>query len=189
LVSFKKLLAEKPEHHGPIADGDCTSCHGEIHGGEHFRLLTEDYPTKPYVPYDEARYALCFGCHDSEAFAEERTDDATEFRNGDQNLHFIHVNRTVKGRTCRLCHEVHASKKPKQISEAVPFGEWEIPINFEKTSTGGTCLPGCHRRYRYDRQSPVVNVQVSKPDVPPASTRSGGQTSPSGSETTPAASG
>lgn len=157
LPGLKELLAENPVHHGPIDGGDCTSCHSEVHGGERFRLLSGDYPTHFYVPYAEARYALCFECHDAEAFAEARTDELTGFRNGDQNLHFLHVNRKVKGRSCRACHQIHAGKRPKLIAESVPFGQWKIPIGFEATATGGSCQPGCHRPYRYDRESKVAN--------------------------------
>jgi len=30
-------------------------------------------------------------------------------------------------------------------------------INFEKTETGGKCLPGCHQLFGYDRGKPVKN--------------------------------
>ncbi|MCP4593504.1 MAG: cytochrome C [bacterium] len=158
LGDFKSLLANNPEHHGPIAEGNCTGCHGEVHGGTHFRLLNSDYPAKFYASYDEDLYALCFECHEADAMRDKRTDAATDFRNGDENLHYVHVNREGKGRTCRACHQTHASKWPKHVTESVPFGDWDLPLNFEKTPTGGSCLPGCHRLYRYDRKSSVVNV-------------------------------
>jgi len=77
------------------------------------------------------------------------TDEATGFRNGERNLHWVHVNKKTKGRTCRTCHEVHASKRPRLVAESVPFGKrgWRLPLNFEKTETGGSCQPGCHRAY------------------------------------------
>ncbi|MFQ5494341.1 MAG: cytochrome c3 family protein [Phycisphaerae bacterium] len=156
LVDMKRLLAENPNHHGPIQQGDCTACHAP-HGGERHRLLTEAYPRDFYAPYDEEQYALCFGCHEAEMMEDAETDELTEFRNGTRNLHFLHVNRSVKGRTCRACHAAHASRRPKQITESVPFGQWILPLDFEKTDTGGSCLPGCHKRYRYDRESAVDN--------------------------------
>jgi len=75
------------------------------------------------------------------------------FKDGQRNLHFVHVNKKVKGRTCRACHEVHASKHPDHTSDTVPFGAggWEYKLNFEKTATGGQCLPGCHERKEYVR--------------------------------------
>ncbi|MFQ5414605.1 MAG: cytochrome c3 family protein [Phycisphaerae bacterium] len=151
------VLAANPDHHGPVRDGDCTACH-EVHGGDHFRMLVDAYPAGFYAPFDESRYALCFGCHDVEMLEDEETDDLTNFRNGERNLHYLHVNRDVKGRSCRACHDPHASKRPVHIAESAPFGQWRIPINFSKTDTGGSCAPGCHKRYRYDRIEPVVNL-------------------------------
>ena len=61
----------------------------------------------------------------------------------------------MAGHTCRACHIEHASNQPKQIREKVPFGNWEIPIKFTKSNTGGSCLTGCHKEYTYDRVNPV----------------------------------
>lgn len=158
LADMKLLLEKNPAQHGPVADGDCTACHTDVHGGARFRLLGAAYPRSFYAPYDEAEYELCFDCHDEEAFAEARTDDLTAFRNGDRNLHFLHVARQTKGRTCRACHEVHASRNPHHLADSVPFGRWKLPIGFAPTASGGSCQPGCHRPYRYDRETAVVNI-------------------------------
>ncbi len=154
-----KLLADNPDHHGPIRENNCTACHEQIHGGDKFRLLGGTYPKKFYAPYDEANYAFCFKCHESDLVRDERSTTLTGFRNGDQNLHYLHVNRKDKGRTCRACHATHASQKAKHITESVPFGNWDLPIKFAKTETGGSCSPGCHKTYRYDRKAPVVNIE------------------------------
>jgi hypothetical protein len=38
----------------------------------------------------------------------------------------------------------------------VPYGGWkDLPINFSKTGTGGSCDPGCHLAKEYDRQTAV----------------------------------
>ncbi len=160
VLNMAQLLLDNPNHHGPIAQKDCTSCHG-VHGGENFRMLVEAFPAGFYAPFDEDRYALCFSCHEPELALDEETDTTTNFRNGKENLHYRHVNRKVKGRTCRACHNVHASRREKFITETVPFGEWQLPLNYQQTSTGGSCQPGCHRKYRYDREKPVVNVPKS----------------------------
>ncbi|MHC5111267.1 MAG: cytochrome c3 family protein, partial [Planctomycetota bacterium] len=157
IADFKTLLKEKPIQHGPIADGDCVSCHA-FHQSDHHPFLNAEYPKNFYSAFGDDTYTLCFDCHDIEAFEDEETDDATEFRNGSQNLHYLHVNRTRKGRTCRACHEVHAASLPKLIAESVPFGSWRIPIGFEPMANGGTCQPGCHRQYSYDRDTPVDNL-------------------------------
>jgi len=51
---------------------------------------------------------------------EPETRTLTNFRDGARNLHFLHVNKAVRGRTCRACHEVHASKQPRQSGTASP---------------------------------------------------------------------
>jgi predicted CXXCH cytochrome family protein len=144
------ILAEKPMHHGPIQFGICSECHNP-HGSPYFRLLTDAYPARLYAPFFESNYALCFRCHESTLAEEERTETSTEFRDGDLNLHYVHVNKTSMGRTCRLCHETHASSQPKHMRESVPFGTWELPIKFKKTENGGSCEPGCHAAQNYDR--------------------------------------
>lgn len=151
LADMKLLLASNPEHHGPIQNRDCSGCHNP-HSSPYFRLLTNEYPKEFYAPFFLSRYALCFRCHDSGLAQEERTTTLTGFRDGDRNLHFVHVNRTSNGRTCRSCHEVHASVSPEYIGQTVPFGTWKLPLKFVKTDDGGGCEPGCHEAQKYDRQ-------------------------------------
>lgn len=136
--------------HGPIEQGDCTACHA-AHGNDDPRLMKLEFPDGIYVPYSEGAYALCFSCHDSSLVQLERTRQ-TGFRDGDRNLHFVHVNRE-KGRSCRACHHEHASDQPFQIRQSVPFGRWELAVGFEPTPTGGACLTGCHDRRGYDRNN------------------------------------
>jgi predicted CXXCH cytochrome family protein len=142
-----------PRPHGPVKNGECETCH-EPHASSRAHLLARDYPPNFYAPFDEKGYGLCFECHEPEAFTEKETDEATGFRDGKRNLHYLHVNRTVKGRTCRACHDPHASKNGKHIVDRVPFGTWRIPLNFKETPTGGSCQPGCHRPQQYDRDQP-----------------------------------
>jgi len=147
-----KILAENPIKHGPINDGNCTGCHNP-HGSDFYKILIASYPKKFYTPYEKKKYSLCFECHESNITEYKETTTDTNFRNGSENLHYVHVHRK-KGRTCRACHMVHASKLLKHIREETPFGKWDIPINFEITPTGGSCAPGCHREYKYDRVKP-----------------------------------
>ncbi len=157
LAHMGQLLAKNPEHHGPIQGKECSGCH-KPHGSAFFRLLTEDYPKDFYTSFSESKYSLCFRCHDSSLVKEERTTTLTGFRDGDRNLHFVHVNKTPKGRTCRSCHETHASTLPKHIRVSVPFGKWDLPVGFTKSENGGSCESGCHAIQKYDRQS----VQIKK---------------------------
>ncbi len=156
IMNIKALLEDNPVIHGPIRQGDCPACHNP-HGTDNFRILKRYYPPQFYTPFAQDQYALCFGCHGPNLALERQTTTLTNFRNGDKNLHFVHVNRADKGRTCRACHETHASKRPKQIREAVPFGRWEVPTNYEKNDSGGKCAPGCHVPRGYDRATPIVN--------------------------------
>ena len=153
LADIKTLLAQNPDHHGPVRDGDCAGCH-QPHGSQNFRLLAQAYPKEFYAPFKEENFALCFTCHDAALSRDERTTTLTDFRNQDRNLHFLHVNRAVKGRTCRACHETHASTLPSHIRKAVPFGNWELPVNYAKSPGGGSCAPGCHAAQAYDRGAP-----------------------------------
>ncbi len=152
--SFKAEVAGKKFLHGPVAQKDCKGCHS-THGSEHFRLLAKDYPRLFYSPFDTDNYALCFSCHPESLVLTETTSELTDFRNGELNLHYVHVNKERRGRTCRSCHATHASDLPKHIRKSVPYGVWDLPIQFAKTETGGSCAPGCHLPFSYDRQLPV----------------------------------
>ena len=152
LKNIKAWLDANPVAHGPIRQQDCVACH-KPHASEHFRLLKQDYPAKFYSPFEPRNYELCFSCHQADLVKVERTTTVTGFRDGDRNLHFLHVNRTEKGRTCRACHEVHSSTKPKHIRENVPYGSWALPINYESAEGGGRCAPGCHMPVEYRRTS------------------------------------
>ena len=79
----------------------------------------------------------------------EKTD-FTMFRNGERNLHFVHVNKE-KGRNCSLCHDVHAAKNAQLIDTTVKFGRWDMPLNYIATDDGGTCATGCHKELSYSR--------------------------------------
>ena len=140
--------------HGPIKDGACTPCH-DPHGGANPKLLVAGFRTTSYVPYTDTEYALCFSCHKRELVKYPDTSFATGFRDGERNLHFVHVNDARKGRNCTMCHELHGSNQPKLIAVSVPFGSWSLPLKFAKTETGGSCAPGCHAPRSYDRKSPV----------------------------------
>jgi predicted CXXCH cytochrome family protein len=140
--------------HGPITINNCTECH-QIHGGARPRLLNKEFPPSFYSSFTEDNYELCFSCHDPSLALIPRTTSLTGFRDGDRNLHFVHVNQKTKGLTCRACHEIHAGNSEKQISNSVPFGDWRIPTGFSRTATGGSCSPGCHKTYSYDRQRPA----------------------------------
>jgi len=156
LINMKELIDTGTSLHGAITQRSCIECH-EIHGSDHRRLLTNEYPSELYFPFAESKYALCFSCHDRNLVTAEHTDSATSCRNGDTNLHYMHVNRE-KGRSCRVCHDAHAASRDKHIRDSVPYGPagWELPIGYTPLPAGGTCAAGCHEPFEYNRTDPVV---------------------------------
>ncbi|MBI4587144.1 MAG: hypothetical protein HY717_24290 [Planctomycetes bacterium] len=148
LASIQDQLSSALYLHGPLKEGKCSPCH-HPHFSEHRTLLRGNYPDSPYVEFSSAAYEICFTCHEERNFIEERTR-RTGFRDGDRNLHYLHVNRT-KGRRCAICHENHGSKNLKLVRQDFPFGdeEWKLPINYVATKTGGMCDSACHKTASY----------------------------------------
>ena len=154
LKNIKAELEGKKFLHGPIKEGRCTPCH-DPHGSNFFRMVRGNYPDTFYAPYKEGAYDFCLQCHQKNLLRFAETTIYTKFRNGNQNLHYVHVVNNRKGRTCLICHEPHASTGEKLIRKEGPkFGTWDIPMNFKITATGGSCAPGCHREFKYDREKP-----------------------------------
>jgi predicted CXXCH cytochrome family protein len=165
LMDIATLLKDNPDHHGPVRRANCTACHNP-HASPNFRLLAKEYPEMFYAPFDLKNYDLCFTCHLQELVTAQYGIGVTGFRQGELNLHYLHVNKEKKGRTCRACHEVHASKNPFHIREQVPFGGggWEIKLNFQTLPDGGKCSPGCHTERIYSRRGPHEAGLTEPPD-------------------------
>ena len=153
LPAFTPQIENKKYLHGPVRDKSCSGCH-MAHGSNHYRLLAKAYPPEFYAPYSRDNYALCFSCHSDSLVEAERTTTLTNFRDGDRNLHFVHVDKAERGRTCRACHETHGSNLPSHLRETTPFGMWNLPIGYVKTENGGSCTPGCHVQKTYNRIMP-----------------------------------
>ncbi len=149
IPNMKRLLEDSKYVHGPIREKDCSGCHNP-HYSDISYLLKFQYPKSFYAPFDQNIYDLCFQCHSPENILDAFSTELTNFRDDDINLHYLHVNRE-KGRTCRSCHQTHASDNPSHIRDKVPFGGWELPLNYTKTDSGGTCSPGCHKTKTYTR--------------------------------------
>ncbi len=151
VASIAALLAAGSVQHEPVKSGQCSACH-DPHASDHARLLVGEYAAGFYAPFDLSQYELCLRCHDSNKLLRKSDATVTGFRNGELNLHWLHVNRS-KGRTCRACHETHASSQPFRMRETVPFGDsgWMLPVKYSQTATGGRCAPGCHSAQTYDR--------------------------------------
>lgn len=140
--------------HRPVADGRCTGCHA-AHASEYAGLILAAYPEENYADYVNACYELCWRCHEPALAELENTATATRFRNGEKNLHYLHVNRARNGRTCRVCHDTHAGDGEALVRRQIALGTWETPQTFERTATGGRCTGTCHAAKRYDRRQPA----------------------------------
>ena len=155
--NIEQEISNKEYLHSPISEGNCSPCH-DPHGSQFDNLLIDRYPSSFYAPYDPKSYNLCFTCHDRELLTSKITEDGTLFRNGSNNLHYVHVSIEKKGRTCNACHDAHASDGPKLINRTgAKFGDWTMSIDFNVTETGGSCMPGCHSKMKYDRNTAVSN--------------------------------
>lgn len=168
LHNIKKELAGKKYLHGPIEMGECKACH-DPHGSDNYRMLQGNYPAGIYAPYKDDTYGLCLSCHEKNLLRFAETTIYTKFRNGKSNLHYVHVVNSRKGRSCRICHQPHASTGAKLISkESIKFGVWDIPVNFTISPSGGRCAPGCHQAFTYDREKPVAYSTYSATRKPNA---------------------
>ncbi|MCX6273573.1 MAG: cytochrome c3 family protein [Bacteroidetes bacterium] len=150
VIPNMKQIVEKSKYvHGAIENNGCTACHNP-HFSNTANLLVGKFPSEFYTPAVTDSFALCFTCHDSQLMTEKTTTSATTFRNGDKNLHFVHINGS-KGRTCKDCHEMHAGNTPHLIRESLTFGNWTMKIVYTASENGGTCQTGCHAVKTYTR--------------------------------------
>ncbi len=155
MLNFEKHLAENPNRHGPVRSEECSTCH-RPHGARHYRLLLESYPSETYTKdYRSERYALCYLCHSTEII-EEKVTRLTGFRKQQRNIHRVHVVEQRRGRSCRACHSVHASRQAFHIRESLPYGSsgWELKLNFTPSPDGGSCEKTCHETRVYLRGEP-----------------------------------
>lgn len=169
LAEMKTVLTQSKFLHGAIKLGDCSACH-RGHTSHQPMLLTASFPESSYAHFDVKIYDLCFeSCHSPEIVLKDTTVALTNFRNGEQNLHYIHVNRSEKGRSCKTCHAMHGSNLPNHMASDVPFERsgWAMQIGFSKSADGGTCSPGCHTARTYQR-SIAATQPATQPSAPSA---------------------
>jgi len=48
----------------------------------------------------------------------------------------------------------------------VPFGAWDMPINFEVQPDGGSCAPGCHDPRSYNRVQAIEPTPTIERELP-----------------------
>jgi predicted CXXCH cytochrome family protein len=157
-------LEKNPIHHSPIKDGNCSGCHSDAHGGNNPFRLKKKMPEAFYVKSTDDQFGLCFLCHERNLL-NPKTPNATAFRNGDKNMHSVHVTRKKNSRNCRVCHEHHASKQSMLVTDSFEFGpkKWKVKLKYTQTTNGGTCSPACHKAFTYDRKKAVLNLPPLSP--------------------------
>lgn len=159
LMNMKKHLAENPNWHKPIKDvkkeGGCSACH-EPHGSDNFSILRKSYTKNFYADFTNKEF-FCFKCHTDKKITKQFIDtnehNVTSFRDGKVNLHYLHVNDR-KGRSCKACHDEHASKYSNLIRDYTDFNGVKFPLRYIETADGGSCAPACHKKFEYDRINP-----------------------------------
>jgi predicted CXXCH cytochrome family protein len=160
--------------HSAITDGSCTDCH-MAHAGSQPKLLVSTYSIERYPKgFDPDMYALCFECHDPSLITGKGEDDVTNFRDGNRNLHDLHVQGELKAnkygivkrgkaRGCVACHNPHGSSQPFDLLREY---ECESVLCYTMTyypfDDGGKCMVGCHKPKSYHRDGgsdPVTEAQ------------------------------
>lgn len=165
-IPEKKLATSEEEEppvvlveHGPYAEGQCSPCHSAHEMKSPF-LLRGDFPKSLYTNrYTSSTYSACYeaACHNSDLAAELNTDSATRFRNGKDNLHYLHVAAdSERGRSCRLCHTPHHALNAALIRKGMPFGKENLTLEFTSTPNGGTCDTTCHGSFEYSRRKKIA---------------------------------
>lgn len=144
----KEQALENLNIHSAIELGGCSSCH-DPHESDNHSLLTKNFPKGLYSSAQTDNFTMCFECHDSDMLKED-AKNITGFRNGDQNLHYLHINGE-KGRNCNSCHDMHSSTNEHLILNKVLFGKWEMQMKYKPAENGGSCAPGCHGETIYVR--------------------------------------
>lgn len=159
--NIKEKLNNAKYKHAPIEEG-CVVCHNP-HASDNTALLNGAFPEGEYTKASVESFELCFNCHDTDLLEKEFSSTATNFRNGEQNLHFTHINGD-KGRNCNICHDVHASKNKFLIKKRVNFGTWNMPMNFILHENGASCRTGCHTERKYTRVKIPENDSINVTD-------------------------
>jgi predicted CXXCH cytochrome family protein len=149
IANIKDVLGKSKFIHAPVESDGCSACHNP-HASVNSYLLAGSFPTTTYVTATKESFGLCFSCHDAGLFEEKTTTSVSGFRDGDKNLHYLHVNGE-KGRNCTFCHDVHGSENEHLIVNNISFGSWEMPMKYKGLENGGSCSPGCHAEKTYKR--------------------------------------
>ncbi|MGZ3721885.1 MAG: cytochrome c3 family protein, partial [Bdellovibrionales bacterium] len=142
--------------HPPVAEGQCFKCH-QIHGSTKANLLQKNYSPNLYETFSTGNSELCFQCHKEGLATVRKTTQETRFRNGDLNLHALHLLEQKKQRTCQACHDVHSSPQPHLIRPTFTYKDYQLPIQYTVLPDGGKCATACHHDMTYNRERVFKN--------------------------------
>jgi predicted CXXCH cytochrome family protein len=123
--------------HPIISAEGCLACHGPHNSSQ--KQLLRAVPPK-----------LCFQCHERSMVEEKVTQKATGFRDGTENLHFVHAGKN--GIACLTCHDVHASTQLHLIRPKGTNGKDQVTITYTGAEKGGNCAASCHDPLSYERK-------------------------------------
>lgn len=154
IKNMKRHLKINQYKHKPVETG-CISCHN-AHFSEYKFLLNKKNPEGAYAKASKENFELCFSCHNREMIEHSLSETVTNFRNGNENMHYAHT-QGKKGRNCNLCHDVHASNNQFLMTKTATFGSWKMNINFTVSENGGSCNTGCHADKKYNRLKKYIN--------------------------------
>jgi len=130
-------VAGQKSVHPIITDEGCLGCHAP-HSSSLGKLLRAKVPT------------LCFQCHERSLVEEQKTQKATAFRDGGENLHYLHAGKNKV--PCQACHDMHASSQLHLIRPKGTNGKDAVTITYAGTEKGGNCTVSCHDALGYERK-------------------------------------
>ncbi|MEI6205696.1 MAG: cytochrome c3 family protein [Desulfuromonadales bacterium] len=130
--------ADKKSVHPAIDEAGCTGCHAP-HNSSLQKLLRREVPS------------ICFQCHNLERVELKETGKATGFRDGVQNLHYVHAGEKT-AIPCLTCHDVHASNQLHLIRPKGTNGKEAVTITYTADDKGGNCTTSCHDPLGYVRK-------------------------------------
>jgi predicted CXXCH cytochrome family protein len=157
LLASNKITSSFKFLHTPVREGKCHSCHS-VHGSEN-KFLVESKFSKHTYPKDLLGSSqLCFQCHKIDRFY-KRLSIKTNFRNGSQNLHYLHTLGSNKKRGCFTCHNIHGTQQDKLVRESFAYKQLTLPLKFIPSATGGNCTTACHKTFTYNRKVRFKNEQ------------------------------
>ena len=130
-------LSKAKSLHPIISAEGCLACHGP-HNSSQKQLLKAEPPQ------------LCFQCHELGLLQEKETKKATGFRDGTENLHFVHAGNN--GIPCLTCHDPHSSTQDHMIRTKGTNGKEAVTLTYTAGEKGGNCTVSCHDPLGYERK-------------------------------------